>query len=146
MNIIIIMFMIIYTGLVITLQYISIPGYFKLFYKHFIIFSFISQNLKRILKLKYFQSSQFRNLQVLNSWVRYRQLETLNPKKIFIAASLGNLDTYLFVGDIEDEDEVLTWLTDEETLEIPGRIEEVNTKMLEKILSENENVVVFFCK
>lgn len=47
---------------------------------------------------------------------------------------------------MEDEDEVLAWLTDEDTLEIPDRIEEVNTKMLEKILEENEHVVVFFCK
>lgn len=51
----------------------------------------------------------------------------------------------LFSGDLNDEDEVLTWLTDEETLEIPGKIEEVNIKMLEKILSENEHIVVFFC-
>lgn len=51
-----------------------------------------------------------------------------------------------FAGDIEDEDEVLSWLTDENTLEIPGKIEEVNSKMLEKILEENDHVVVFFCK
>lgn len=55
-------------------------------------------------------------------------------------------DFCTFVGDLEDEDEVLSWITDEETLEIPGKIEEVNTRMLEKILSENDNVVVFFCK
>lgn len=49
-------------------------------------------------------------------------------------------------GDIEDEDEVLAWLTDEDTLEIPGRIEEVNTRMLERIFDENAHVVVFFCE
>jgi hypothetical protein len=49
-------------------------------------------------------------------------------------------------GDIEDEDEVLAWLTDEDTLEIPGRIEEVNIRMLERILEENSHVVVFFCE
>lgn len=48
-------------------------------------------------------------------------------------------------GDIEDEDEVLAWLTDEETLEIPGRIEEVNSKMLDKIIGDRSFVVVFFC-
>lgn len=52
----------------------------------------------------------------------------------------------LIIGDIEDEDEVLSWLTDENTLEIPGKIEEVNSRMLEKILEENDHVVVFFCK
>lgn len=53
---------------------------------------------------------------------------------------------FSIIGDIEDEDEVLAWLTDEDTLEIPGKIEEVNSKMLEKILEENDHVVVFFCK
>ncbi|KAK6627927.1 hypothetical protein RUM44_010409 [Polyplax serrata] len=50
----------------------------------------------------------------------------------------------IFKGDIRDEDEVLAWLTDEDTLEIPGRIEEVNSKMLDKIISERPLVVVFF--
>jgi hypothetical protein len=56
-----------------------------------------------------------------------------------------NLSLYAS-GDIEDEDEVLAWLTDEDTLEIPGRIEEVNMRMLERILAENSHVVVFFCE
>lgn len=57
-----------------------------------------------------------------------------------------NKDPLIYKGDLDDEDEVLSWLTDEETLQIPGKIEEVNTKMLEKILSDNDHVVVFFCK
>lgn len=57
-----------------------------------------------------------------------------------------NRDPLVFKGDLEDEDEVLSWLIDEDTLEIPGKIEEVNSKMLEKILAENDHVVVFFCK
>ncbi|XP_053603360.1 uncharacterized protein hlk isoform X3 [Plodia interpunctella] len=57
-----------------------------------------------------------------------------------------NKDPLVYKGDIEDEDEVLSWLTDEDTLEIPGRIEEVNSRMLEKILEENDHVVVFFYK
>lgn len=57
-----------------------------------------------------------------------------------------NKDPLFYKGDIEDEDEVLSWLTDENTLEIPGKIEEVNTKMLENILEENDYVVVFFCE
>lgn len=63
------------------------------------------------------------------------------PKLVFFR----NKEPLVFTGDIEDEDEVLAWLTDEHTLEIPDRIEEVNTKMLDKILSENEHVVVYFC-
>lgn len=64
------------------------------------------------------------------------------PQMVFFR----NRDPLHYTGDLEDEDEVLAWLTDENTLEIPGRIEEVNMKMLEKILTENDHVVVFFCK
>lgn len=64
------------------------------------------------------------------------------PKLVFFR----NKEPLVYQGDIEDEDEVLAWLTDEDTLEIPDRIEEVNVKMLEKILTENEHVVVYFYK
>ncbi|XP_050440891.1 uncharacterized protein LOC126845910 isoform X3 [Adelges cooleyi] len=57
-----------------------------------------------------------------------------------------NKEPLVYSGDLEDEDEVLTWLLDEETLKVPGRIEEVNTKMLDKILNEKKFVVVFFYK
>ncbi|XP_076288398.1 hulk isoform X2 [Lasioglossum baleicum] len=61
-------------------------------------------------------------------------------------AFFRNKDPLIFKGDLEDEDEVLSWITDEDTLEIPGKIEEVNGKMLESILEENDYVVVFFYK
>jgi hypothetical protein len=64
------------------------------------------------------------------------------PKLVFFR----NKDPLVYGGDLDDEDEVLAWLTDENTLEIPGKIEEVNMKMLEKILAENDHIVVFFCK
>ncbi|KAI4457700.1 hypothetical protein MML48_7g00006442 [Holotrichia oblita] len=64
------------------------------------------------------------------------------PKLVFFR----NKEPLIYSGDINDEDEVLAWLTDEDTLEIPDRIEEVNTRMLDKILAENEHVVVFFYK
>lgn len=64
------------------------------------------------------------------------------PKLVFFR----NKDPLVYDGDLDDEDEVLAWLTDENTLEIPGKIEEVNMKMLEKILAENDHIVVFFCK
>lgn len=61
-------------------------------------------------------------------------------------AFFRNKDPLIYEGDLADEDEVLAWLTDENTLEIPGKIEEVNMKMLEKILAENDHIVVFFCE
>lgn len=70
----------------------------------------------------------------------------LNIKNFPQLVFFRNRDPLFYKGDLEDEDEVLSWLTDENTLEIPGKIEEVNSKMLEKILAENAHVVVFFCK
>lgn len=66
----------------------------------------------------------------------------LNLKNLPQLVFFRNRDPLLYHGDLDDEDEVLAWLTDENTLEIPGKIEEVNSKMLEKILSENDYVVV----
>ena len=40
--------------------------------------------------------------------------------------------------------ELLSWLIDEETLEIPGKIEEVNEVMLERFLEDEEHAVVLF--
>ncbi|XP_065225798.1 uncharacterized protein hlk isoform X2 [Planococcus citri] len=57
-----------------------------------------------------------------------------------------NKEPLHYSGDLEDEDEVLSWLNEDSTLEIPGKIEEVNGKMLDKILNETEHVVVFFYK
>ncbi|XP_055320484.1 uncharacterized protein LOC129577457 isoform X19 [Sitodiplosis mosellana] len=75
--------------------------------------------------------------------------DTVTAKKLNIKTFpqlvfFRNRDPLFYKGDLEDEDEVLSWLTDENTLEIPGKIEEVNSKMLEKILGENDHVVVFF--
>lgn len=77
--------------------------------------------------------------------------DTSYAKKIGIKAFptlvfFRNRDPLTYKGDLDDEDEVLSWLTDENTLEIPGKIEEVNMKMLEKILADSDHIVVFFCK
>ncbi|KAH0944656.1 hypothetical protein HN011_000585 [Eciton burchellii] len=61
-------------------------------------------------------------------------------------AFFRNKEPLIYTGDLDDEDEVLSWITDEDTLEIPGKIEEVNAKMLENILDENDYIVVFFYK
>ncbi|KAM7342628.1 hulk isoform 6-T6 [Cochliomyia hominivorax] len=68
----------------------------------------------------------------------------LNIKSYPQLVFFRNRDPLHFTGDLDDEDEVLSWITDDETLEIPGKIEDVNIKMLDKILAENEHVVVFF--
>lgn len=52
----------------------------------------------------------------------------------------------LFLGDLHDEEKVLAWLTSQDVFEIKNEIEEVNRKMLDKLLEENEFMAVYFCK
>ncbi|KAL7646704.1 UNVERIFIED_CONTAM: hypothetical protein RMT77_001957 [Armadillidium vulgare] len=61
-------------------------------------------------------------------------------------ALFRNGEPVIFKGDLSDEERVLNWLTDEETLEIPNQIEEVNSKMLERLLNTSDNLAVFFYK
>uniref|UniRef100_A0A8D8UME7 Thioredoxin domain-containing protein n=2 Tax=Cacopsylla melanoneura TaxID=428564 RepID=A0A8D8UME7_9HEMI len=50
----------------------------------------------------------------------------------------------LYDGDLHDEEKILTWLTSQDVFEIKNEIEEVNRRMLDKLLEENEFVTVFF--
>jgi len=53
---------------------------------------------------------------------------------------------YIFLGDIDDDEEVLDWLTDPSNMELTEHIEKVNRKMFSKIRQNSENVAVFFCE
>lgn len=52
----------------------------------------------------------------------------------------------IYDGDLVQEDKILKWLTSQDVFEIKNEIEEVNKKMLDKLLDENEFLAVFFCK
>lgn len=52
----------------------------------------------------------------------------------------------IYDGDLTQEDKILQWLTSQDVFEIKNEIEEVNKKMLDKLLDENEFLAVFFCK
>lgn len=52
----------------------------------------------------------------------------------------------LYDGDLHQVDRVLQWLTSQDVFEIKNEIEEVNRKMLDKLLDENEFLAVYFCK
>lgn len=52
----------------------------------------------------------------------------------------------MYDGDLNQEDKVLQWLTSQDVFEIKNEIEEVNKKMLDKLLDENEFLTVFFCE
>ena len=53
---------------------------------------------------------------------------------------------YVVPGDLMDEESVLDFLTSLEAMDLPDRIEEVNARILEKIVLETEFVAVLFCK
>lgn len=52
----------------------------------------------------------------------------------------------VYDGDLMQEDKILQWLTSQDVFEIKNEIEEVNRKMLDKLLDENEFLTVFFCE
>lgn len=45
-----------------------------------------------------------------------------------------------------DEEQVLEFLTSLEAMDLPDQIEEVNAKILEKIVHDTDYVAVLFCK
>ncbi|MCL4136770.1 UNVERIFIED_CONTAM: hypothetical protein GTU68_030034 [Idotea baltica] len=65
-------------------------------------------------------------------------------KNLPALALFRNGEAVIFKGDLNDEESVLNWLTDDDTLEIPNQIEEVNMKMLERLLNTSDNLAVFF--
>merc|ERR1719431_154215 len=50
----------------------------------------------------------------------------------------------IYDGDLMDEDRILEWVTSQDVFEIKDEIEEVNRKLLEKLLDENEFMAVYF--
>lgn len=52
----------------------------------------------------------------------------------------------IYEGDLMDEEGVLDFLTSLEAMDLPDRIEEVNAKILSKIIEETDYVAVLFCK
>lgn len=49
-------------------------------------------------------------------------------------------------GDIDDEEELLDWLTNPENMEMTDHIERVNRKMFQKIRQTSDYLAIFFCK
>ena len=53
---------------------------------------------------------------------------------------------FSWIGDLLDEEQVLEFLTSLEAMDLPDQIEEVNAKILEKIVADTGYVAVLFCK
>lgn len=56
-----------------------------------------------------------------------------------------NKEPIAYEGDLLDEDQVLEFLTSLEAMELPDQIEEVNAKILDKIVHDTDFVAVLFC-
>ena len=50
----------------------------------------------------------------------------------------------LYEGPLDDESELLSWLIDKDTLDLPGTIEKVNDVMLDRLVAETEHVAILF--
>lgn len=57
-----------------------------------------------------------------------------------------NGNPLLYEGDLQNEESVLEWLIDDENRELADEIEEVNDRMLDRLMEESHLLVVFFCK
>lgn len=47
---------------------------------------------------------------------------------------------------MQNEGSVLEWLTDDENRELEGEIEQVNIRMLKRLLDESPFIAAYFCK
>lgn len=47
---------------------------------------------------------------------------------------------------MQNEESVLEWLIDDENRELADEIEEVNDRMLDRLMEESHLLVVFFCE
>lgn len=57
-----------------------------------------------------------------------------------------NGNPLIFEGDLQNEQSVLEWLIDDDNRELADEIEEVNERMLERLMQESPLICVFFCK
>lgn len=55
-------------------------------------------------------------------------------------------EAVFYDGDLTDHEKVLAWLTSDEIFELKDEIEEVNKRMLDKLLNENDYIAVYFCE
>lgn len=49
-------------------------------------------------------------------------------------------------GDIDDEEELLDWLTNPANMELTDHIERINKKMFQKVRQTTDYLAVFFCE
>lgn len=70
----------------------------------------------------------------------------IKPYNSFFFIKTRNGNPLLFEGDLQNEESVLEWLVDDDNRELADEIEEVNERMLERLMHESPLLVVFFSK
>lgn len=71
---------------------------------------------------------------------------TLCPISFYASLYYINQQFSFSLGDLLDEEQVLEFLTSLEAMDLPDQIEEVNAKILEKIVHDTGYIAVLFCK
>ena len=69
--------------------------------------------------------------------------------RVNIVPALGffrKKEAIYYDGDLVEHEKVLAWLTSDDIFELQDEIEEVNKKMLDKLLNEQDYIAVYFCK
>ena len=67
-------------------------------------------------------------------------------KKFPALVLFRNGEALIYDGDLTDQVSILKWVTSEEALDHPEQIEEINAKMLDKMLDKSAHVAVLFLK
>lgn len=77
-------------------------------------------------------------------WVKLLSAHVVRDNNVIFPRRNGN--PLLYEGDLQNEESVLEWLIDDENRELADEIEEVNDRMLDRLMDESHLLVVFFCK
>ncbi len=56
------------------------------------------------------------------------------------------MDSDIFTGDLAKEDLLLEWVISIDSLDSPEKIEEVNSKNLQKYIDTHDYIAVLFCE
>jgi len=75
-----------------------------------------------------------------------RKIGREEKKDLLSITERGDSNEYFFSGDIDDDEELLDWLTDPGNMELTDHIERVNRKMFDKIRQTSDYLAVFFCE
>ncbi|UYV76046.1 hypothetical protein LAZ67_13002327 [Cordylochernes scorpioides] len=87
---------------------------------------------------------QYGTLLVTTSDVRLLRRQVSPSVSLPALVMFRHGEPMLYHGDLMNEDKILAWATSDEVLDQPGKIDEVQKKLLEKMLNLTDFLVVYF--